>query len=193
MPGRKEACLTRDVIDPAEILRSVADPRAGAVVLFLGTVRDHSEAGSVERIEYEAYEPMAERTLAKCERDIRRRWPATTGVKIAHRVGSLAVGEVSVAVAVSSPHRAEAFEACRHAIETIKHDVPIWKREKLADGRAVWVEGVPLRSGIREANPSSLPTRRLVLDDRCHNSFRQPSCMLNFKFTGANLDFTRHT
>jgi molybdopterin synthase catalytic subunit len=149
LPTRKQARLTRDVIDPSEVLASVADPGAGAVVLFLGTVRDHSEAGSVERIEYEAYEPMAEKRLAQAEREVRRRWPATTGVKIAHRVGNLAVGEVSVAVAVSSPHRAEAFEACRHAIETIKHDVPIWKREKLGDGSEVWVEGVPVGPGPR--------------------------------------------
>jgi molybdopterin synthase catalytic subunit len=149
LPERKQARLTTEVIEPSEVLASVADPGAGAVVLFLGTVRDNSEAGSVERIEYEAYEPMAEKRLAQAERDVRRRWPATTGVKIAHRVGNLAVGEVSVAVAVSSPHRAEAFEACRHAIETIKHDVPIWKREKLGDGSEVWVEGVRLRPRLR--------------------------------------------
>jgi len=169
LPAQKEARLTRRVIDPAEMLRSVADPGAGAVVLFLGTVRDNSEAGSVERIEYQAYEPMAEKRLAEAERDVKRRWPATTGVKIAHRVGSLAVGEVSVAVAVSSPHRAEAFEACRYAIETIKHDVPIWKREKLGDGSEVWVEGVPFGSGERagsrrrakkEARPRGAPAQR---------------------------------
>jgi molybdopterin synthase catalytic subunit len=147
LPTRKQARLTRDVIDPSEVLSSVADPGAGAVVLFLGTVRDNSEAGTVERVEYEAYETMAEKTLAQAEREVRRRWPATTGVRIAHRVGNLVVGEVSVAVAVSSPHRAEAFEACRHAIETIKHDVPIWKREKLGDGSEVWVEGVPVGPG----------------------------------------------
>lgn len=146
MPARKQARLTRGVIDPSEVLRSVADPGSGAAVLFLGTVRDNSEAGSVERIEYEAYEPMAEKRLAEAEREVRKRWPRTTGVKIVHRVGGLAIGEVSVAVAVSSPHRAEAFEACRHAIEMIKRDVPIWKREKLSDGSEVWVEGVPFGS-----------------------------------------------
>jgi molybdopterin synthase catalytic subunit len=137
------------------MVRSVGDAGAGAVVLFLGTVRDNSEAGSVERIEYEAYESMAEKRLEEAERDVRRRWPATTGVKILHRLGSLAVGEVSVAVAVSSPHRAEAFEACRHAIETIKHEVPIWKREKLGDGSEVWVEGMPVGPGSRAAGVGS--------------------------------------
>jgi molybdopterin synthase catalytic subunit len=149
LSSRKAARLTRKVIDPSEMVRSVGDAGAGAVVLFLGTVRDNSEAGSVERIEYEAYEPMAEKRLAEAEREVKRRWPSTTGVKIIHRLGDLAVGEVSVAVAVSSPHRAEAFEACRHAIETIKHEAPIWKREKLGDGSEVWVEGVPVGPGAR--------------------------------------------
>jgi molybdopterin synthase catalytic subunit len=142
----KVARLTSRKIDHEEVLRSVRDDGAGAVVLFLGTVRDNSEAGHVERIEYEAYEPMAEKSLARTAEDVKRRWPATKAVRIVHRLGALAVGDVSVAVAVSSPHRAEAFEACRHAIESIKHDAPIWKREKLADGKEVWVEGVPVGS-----------------------------------------------
>lgn len=145
MPARGERRLTRRKIDPAEVLRSVGDPGAGAIALFLGTVRDSGEAGEVRGIEYEAYGPMAEKALARTEDEVRRMWPATKAVKIVHRVGDLAVGEVSVAVAVSSPHRAEAFEACRHAIERIKHEVPIWKREKLRGGDVVWVEGSPLR------------------------------------------------
>jgi molybdopterin synthase catalytic subunit len=158
LPSRKVARLTRDEIDPSKVLSEVGDPGAGAVVLFLGTVRDISEAGNVERIEYEAYEPMAEKSLAQAELEVRRMWPATTGVKIVHRVGNLAVGEVSVAVAVSSPHRAEAFEACRHAIESIKRDVPIWKREKLGDGSEVWVEGNSLSPGT-SAEGGPLPER----------------------------------
>jgi len=153
-PG-KAVRLTGDRIDPSTMLRSVEDGRAGAVVLFLGTVRDNSEAGKVERIEYEAYAPMAERKLLQAEEEVKRRWPATRAVKIAHRVGGLAVGEVSVAVAVSSPHRAEAFEACRYAIDRIKKDVPIWKRERLADGSEVWVEGVPIGLGIRSRGGSA--------------------------------------
>jgi molybdopterin synthase catalytic subunit len=149
LPLRKAARLTRNAIDSSEVVRSVGDAGAGAVVLFLGAVRDNSEAGSVQRMEYEAYEPMAEKRLAETELEVRRLWPSTTGVKILHRLGDLAIGEVSVAVAVSSPHRAEAFEACRHAIETIKHEAPIWKREKLADGSEVWVEGVPVGPGAR--------------------------------------------
>jgi molybdopterin synthase catalytic subunit len=144
---RRAARLTRARIAPAKLLRSAGDAGAGATVLFLGTVRDSSEAGRVDKIEYEAYEPMAEKSLAQAEEEVRRRWPDTKHVKIVHRVGGLSVGEISVAVVVSSAHRAEAFEACRHAIERVKHDVPIWKREKLANGKEVWVEGV--QSGSR--------------------------------------------
>jgi len=163
LPARKATRLTRDEIDPSKALGAVGDPGAGAVVMFLGTVRDHSEAGGVERIEYEAYAPMAEKSLAKTEQEVKRRWPATKAVKIIHRVGLLSVGEVSVAVVISSPHRAEAFEACRYAIEAIKHDAPIWKREKLADGRDVWVEGIaigPARGGARRTSSRRMPRQK---------------------------------
>ncbi|MDA4118337.1 MAG: molybdenum cofactor biosynthesis protein MoaE [Thaumarchaeota archaeon] len=139
--------ITKRRIDPADVIRSVGDDGAGAVVLFLGVVRDSSEAGAVSGMAYEAYEPMAEKLLLEVEEEVRRTWPSTKEVKIVHRVGdSLSVGDVSVAVAVSSPHRAEAFEACRHAIEKIKHGVPIWKKERLADGREAWVKGRRLGS-----------------------------------------------
>lgn len=125
------------------MLGSVGDPGAGAVVLFLGTVRDNSEAGKVEGIEYEAYAEMAEKSLALVEERVRTKWPEAKAVRVVHRVGALKVGDVSVAVAVSAPHRADAFEACRDAIETIKREAPIWKRETTSDGRSVWVEGNP--------------------------------------------------
>ena len=147
-------------------MRSVEDSRAGAVAVFLGAVRDNSEAGSVVAIEYEAYEPMAEKMLAHTEGEVRRKWPAATGVEMVHRLGTLSVGEVSVAIVVSSPHRAEAFEACRYAIEEIKRDAPIWKRERLAGGKGVWVEGNPLGQGAvakgasRRASARSLPARK---------------------------------
>ena len=140
----KESRLTRERIDTAGVLSSVEDPGSGAVVLFLGTVRDSSEAGMVQRIDYEAYESMAEKSLASAEAEVRRRWPSVKAVRIVHRTGALDVGEVSVAVAVSSPHRAEAFAACRCAIDLVKREAPIWKKEKLADGRESWVEGHPL-------------------------------------------------
>ena len=139
--GRPPFRLTEVEIDPAKVLASVADRRAGAVALFLGTIRDNGEEGAVEGIEYEAYAQMAEKRIAEAEEEARRRWPSVLAIRSVHRVGSLKVGDVSVAVAASSPHRAEAFEACRYVIEAIKHDVPMWKKEVLAGGRTSWVEG----------------------------------------------------
>lgn len=143
------ARLSESRIDPESILSEVADDGSGATILFLGTVRDKSEAGAVDRIVYDAYAPMAEKRLREIEDEVKQIWPVN-GVRIVHRVGNLKVGEISVAVAVSSPHRGEAFDACRHAIERVKHDVPIWKKERLADGREVWVEGTSMRGGRRQ-------------------------------------------
>jgi molybdopterin synthase catalytic subunit len=140
--------ITEKAIDPLQFLAQVKDGKKGATVLFLGTVRDNSEAGDVDRILYEAYVPMAERRMLEIEEEVRRAWPVI-GIKLEHRIGVLKVGEISVAVAVSSPHRGEAFDACRHAIERIKRDVPIWKKEKLADGKEVWVEGRRMRQTVR--------------------------------------------
>ncbi|MEX0651513.1 MAG: molybdenum cofactor biosynthesis protein MoaE [Actinomycetota bacterium] len=131
----QEAPLSLD-----ELARAVADPAAGAVCTFTGTVRDHSEAGSVTGLTYEAWHELAEQRLAELANEILERWPARR-VAIVHRVGELAVGEASVIVAVSAAHRAEAFEACRHGIERLKQDVPIWKKEGLVSGDAHWVMG----------------------------------------------------
>lgn len=136
MPRR----LTKDRIAPESVMSEVQDPGCGGTALFVGTVRERSDAGHVDRIHYEAYEPMAEKALAQIEREVSRRWPESR-VRLLHRVGELEVGEVSVVVAVSAPHRAEAFEACRLAIERIKREVPIWKRERLVGGKEVWVKG----------------------------------------------------
>jgi molybdopterin synthase catalytic subunit len=154
---RRRRRLTHAEIDTLGVTSSARDPGAGAVVLFLGTVRgeergdveeeEEDDGRGVEGIDYEAYEPMAEKALALAEERVKRRFKDIHEIRILHRVGSLKVGEVSVAVAVSSPHRAEAFDACRYAMELIKHGVPIWKRERLRDGRTIWVEGVPLGDG----------------------------------------------
>lgn len=124
-------------LDVAAIERAVADPGAGAVVSFAGTVRDRTGVHDVVALEYEAYPEMAERFLRKIGGEIAERWPGAR-VAIAHRTGRLEVGEVSVVIAVSSPHRAAAFEACRHGIERLKQDVPIWKKELRKDG-SIWV------------------------------------------------------
>lgn len=123
-----------------EAVRSVADPAAGAVCVFAGTVRDRSDAGDVTRLTYEAWHELAERRLEELAGEILGRW-AVTRVAIVHRTGTLEIGETSVVVAVSAPHRAEAFEACRHGIERLKEDAPIWKKEGLVSGDAHWVMG----------------------------------------------------
>jgi molybdopterin synthase catalytic subunit len=130
--------LTRDPIDHQKLTEAVRRPHCGAVVTFLGTVRDLTEGQVTTALDYEAYPPMAEKKLAEIEADTRSRWPVGELLMV-HRLGRLAVGEVSVAVAVSCPHRAQAFEACRHAIDRLKELVPIWKKENWADGRAEWV------------------------------------------------------
>jgi molybdopterin synthase catalytic subunit len=131
------ARLTREPIDLAA-LQAVA-PRDGALSLFVGVVRDENRGRPVAHLEYEAYEEMALTEMAGIEAEVRRRWPVTD-VRLVHRLGRMDIGDASVAVAVTSPHRGEAFEACRFAIDTLKKTVPIWKKEFYADG-AVWLGG----------------------------------------------------
>jgi len=127
-------------VDPQEALAFVADAASGGTCLFLGTVRDHSDAGGVTRLDYEAWDELAERRLREIAGEVLERWTVSK-VALLHRTGELGIGEVSVAVACSAPHRAEAFEACRHGIERIKQDVPIWKKESLETGESEWVMG----------------------------------------------------
>ncbi len=131
--------LTDKPIDLAELLAHAEDHGSGGVVLFLGRVRDHSQGQQVTGLEYEAYETMAQAQLQKIADEARRRWPVRK-LAIAHRFGRLALGDVSVAIVVSCAHRADAFAACRFVIDTIKHAVPIWKKEFRPDGSS-WVEG----------------------------------------------------
>ncbi|MDG6951533.1 MAG: molybdenum cofactor biosynthesis protein MoaE [Nitrososphaerota archaeon] len=134
--------ITRREVDPAKIMSEVADIDAGGTVVFVGTVRRKSEVGRVDAMEYEAYSKMAEKGLERIEAEVRKKWPVKR-VSMVHRAGFLKVGEVSVVVAVSSEHRAEAFEACRYAIDRIKTTLPLWKRERIK-GKNRWVEGVPI-------------------------------------------------
>ncbi len=129
--------LQRDPIDERAVVAAAKRDEAGAVITFLGTVRGSTKGIEVIALEYEAYESMAERFLRTIGDEIATRWPGAQAA-IVHRTGRLDVGEVSVAIAVSSPHRAAAFEACRHAIERLKEDVPIWKKEIRKDG-SIWV------------------------------------------------------
>jgi molybdopterin synthase catalytic subunit len=130
--------LTHNVIDFHALTEQVRRCDCGAVVTFLGTVRDLTGDRVTVALEYEAYPSMAEKKLAEIEQETRARWPVGELVMV-HRLGRLEVGEVSVAVAVSCPHRAQAFEACRHAIDRLKELVPIWKQENWADGQTEWV------------------------------------------------------
>jgi molybdopterin synthase catalytic subunit len=130
--------LTEQPIDYHALTEQVRRDECGAVVLFFGTVRELTEGRVTTALDYEAYPAMAEKKLAEVEQETRARWPVGE-MALVHRVGHLDVGEVSVAVAVSCPHRAEAFEACRYAIDRLKQVVPIWKKENWADGASEWV------------------------------------------------------
>ena len=129
--------LTRDPIDCHSLTEQVRRHDCGAVVTFLGTVRDLTGDKVTIALDYEAYPGMAEKKLAEIEADVRGRWPVGD-VAMVHRLGHLSVGEVSVAVAVSCPHRGQAFDACRHAIDRLKELVPIWKREHGPAGTGEW-------------------------------------------------------
>lgn len=129
--------ITTEPIDHATLTEQVRRPNCGAVVTFLGTVRDLTDGKVTVALDYEAYPGMAEKKLAEIERETRERWPVGE-IAFVHRVGHLAIGEVSVVVAVSCPHRAQAFEACRYAIDRLKEIVPIWKKENWADGTSEW-------------------------------------------------------
>jgi molybdopterin synthase catalytic subunit len=122
-----------------EVLAEIVGPSAGGTVVFLGTVRDHSEElADVERLEYTAYGEMAEKVLAEIADEVAERWPQLTGLALLHAVGDLPVGAHTVLVACAAPHRGEAYEASRHALEELKRRTPIWKRE-VAPGAARWV------------------------------------------------------
>lgn len=143
MAAVSEPVLTRVSAGPLsvdEALAFVADPGAGGTCVFIGTVRDRSDAGEVTGLHYEAWDDLAAGRLGEIAREMLARWPLSR-VAILHRTGDLTIGEASVIVACSAPHRAEAFDACRHGIERLKEDVPIWKKEGLVSGEARWVMG----------------------------------------------------
>lgn len=122
-----------------EIYAKADDPANGAVVVMSGMVRNQTDGKPVVALEYQAYEPMALRVFYQIAADIRSRWSDVSRVVIYHRIGRLQIGEISVLVAVGCPHRSEAFDACRYAIDTLKHNAPIWKKEHWADGSSSWV------------------------------------------------------
>ena len=133
--------LSEAPLDVGSVVSQVTGPGIGGIVTFLGTVRDRARGRSIQRLEYEAYPEMAEREMQKIADDAGRRWPGAR-VAIAHRAGNLEIGEIAVVVVAAAPHRAEAFAACRFAIDTLKQTVPIWKKEFASDGE-YWVDDHP--------------------------------------------------
>jgi molybdopterin synthase catalytic subunit len=131
------AHLTRDPIVLESLHASVAAPDRGGAALFAGTVRDHHAGRAVVGLEYSAYEPMAEAVAAAILAEAVARWPVRVG--LAHRIGALEIGDIAVACVAAGAHREEAFAACRYVIEEVKRRVPIWKRERYADGTEAWV------------------------------------------------------
>jgi molybdopterin synthase catalytic subunit len=129
--------IGRETIDVAALERAVANPAAGAIVTFVGTTRRDNAGRNVLRLEYEAYEPMALAEMRKLAQEAGERWNIVR-IAIGHRIGFVDIGETSVAIAVSAAHRAEAFEACRFAIDRLKEVVPIWKKEYF-EGGEVWI------------------------------------------------------
>lgn len=130
--------LTRESIDEVAVREAVAAPECGAVATFAGVVRNHSRGREVRYLEYEAYEPMALKQMQRIAEEAAQRWGAR--VAMVHRLGRMDVGETSVLIAVATPHRDQAFEACRWCIDTLKEQVPIWKKEVCPDG-TYWIEG----------------------------------------------------
>jgi molybdopterin synthase catalytic subunit len=130
--------ITDGPIDTPDVLQQVQSPKAGAVVLFLGTTREFTDDRQTESLDYECYRTMAEQKMEELADEARRRW-SLVGCAMVHRVGHVAIGEASVAIAVSSPHRQASFEAGQWLIDTLKQVVPIWKKENWADGTSDWV------------------------------------------------------
>ncbi len=139
--------VTAEPLDSQRLVEAVRKDESGAVALFFGVARNHSEGRRVRALEYEAYASMAEKKLREVGDEVRARWPIT-GIGVLHRTGRLAIGEASLLVAVSAAHRKEAFEACHYAVDRIKETVPIWKKEIWEDGEGegAWVAGHPVEA-----------------------------------------------
>ncbi len=133
--------ITESQLRLEALVARVSDPSAGAVATFIGTARNSFQGKKVRHLEYEAYGPMAERALESIGMEIAERWPLVTGVAIAHRLGRVEIGEASVIVAISAPHRADALAACAFGIDLLKRELPVWKKEFL-EGGTVWRENV---------------------------------------------------
>ncbi len=150
--------VTAGPLDPAAVAALVARDGDGAVATFVGLVRDHNAGRRVLWLDYEAFEPLALKAFERIGDEAAAKWP-DVAIAIHHRTGRVAIGEASVAIAAASPHRADAFAACRYAIERIKQIAPIWKHEHF-EGGEVWIEGAT-------ADPSDERARQTALERAC--------------------------
>ena len=141
--------IVREVIDLEALRLRVQHPQAGAVLIFYGDIRNHSLHQKVSYLEYEAHENMALLQISKVVNEAQRKWELHS-VEVIHRLGKLAVKDCSIAIAVSTSHRADAYEASRYIIDTIKHAVPIWKKEHFIDGLSEWSKGCEASSVVAE-------------------------------------------
>ena len=150
--------ITQSPINTQELADFVADPTAGAMATFVGMTRNTNEGRQVTSLEYECYPGMAEKEMEKIAAEVLRRWPIKK-IAMVHRLGRVDIGEASVAIAAASPHRSEAFAACRYAIERIKQVAPVWKHEHF-EGGDVWIEGAT-------ADPGDDAARRTAFERAC--------------------------
>lgn len=134
--------VTAEPLDPIALLDAVRVDAAGGLALFAGVVRDQNLGRRVQYLEYDAYPPMAQQAMATIAAEMRERW-TVSGVAMAHRTGRLEIGEASVIIAVSAPHRGDALDACHYAIDRLKATVPVWKKE-VFEGGEEWLEGTPV-------------------------------------------------
>ncbi|RLN87839.1 hypothetical protein BBJ28_00019660 [Nothophytophthora sp. Chile5] len=147
-PGRGDFVeVGYEPLDNQRAVALVTHPSAGAISTFVGTTRDNFQGKKVVRLEYEGYTPMAVSELRKICATVREKWPGVVGVALFHRLGVVEVAEASVIIAVSSPHRREALEACAFAIDTLKATVPIWKSEQYEGDSRMWKENVEWEAG----------------------------------------------
>jgi molybdopterin synthase catalytic subunit len=154
--GADWVALSRAELPAAEASRWVVRADCGATVTFTGTARDHAEGRpDVHQLEYEAYDEQAQRRLEEVAAEARRRWPTLGRVALLHRTGIVDIGSAAVVVAVSAPHRAEAFEAARFAIDDLKRTLPVWKRESWAGGESWGLDAQPLTEVGSDAGAQS--------------------------------------
>ena len=150
--------VTSEPLDADALAAAVAAPDCGALTAFVGLVRETNVGRRVLWIDYQAYDALAEKTFARIAAEAATRWPAVR-LAVHHRTGRLAIGEASVAIAAASPHRADAFAACRYAIERVKQIAPVWKHEHF-EGGAVWIEGAT-------ADPDDEAAREAAFERAC--------------------------